>query len=223
MDKRTLFRSLPVIAALVLSSGRPTLAQQPTDSAAQSSPTAPPKSAPADDAATQASPVSQAHGHAPGFAVHTALSVKLAEAVDSGHLKNGQTVTAHLSSAARLTSGASLPAGTPAKLTVIATVPAGKLNAVGEMSLQLVSVGKTGVYTDILTYRGKPGHKDLPDSAPATGTDAGLPQGAALTFHVQPQPAMASGPPNGTKEGLVNGVSSGDAPPKSTPPDTPPQ
>ncbi len=202
----------------------PALAQQPTDSAAQSSPTTPPpKAAPADDTATEASPVAESRGHGSGFAVHTALPVKLSEGVDSGHLKNGQTVSATLSAPAKLSSGSTLPVGTPAKLTVIATVPAGKLNAVGEMSLQLVSVGKTGVFTDTLTYRGKPGYKDLPDSAPVTGTDAGLAQGATLTFHVQPQPAMASAPPKGTPEGLVNGISSGDAPPKKSPPGTPPQ
>ncbi len=193
----------------------PAFAQQPTDSAVQSSPTtAPPKAAPADDTAAQSSPVAESHNRAAGFAVHTTLAVKLSEGVDSGHLKNGQTISATLSAPAKLTSGATLPAGTTAKLTVIATVPAGKLNAVGEMSLQLVSVGKTRVFTETLTYRGQPGHKDLADSAPAIGTDAGLARGATLTFHVQPQPAMASAPPKGTHEGLVTGVSSGDTPPK---------
>lgn len=199
-------------------------AQLPTDSAAQSSPVTP-TSQPAtvDDTAAEASPLAESHGHAAGLAVHAALSVRLSEGVDSGHLKNGQTVSATLSAPAKLTSGRTLPVGTPARLTVIATVPAGKLGAVGEMSLQLISVGKSSVFTDTLTYRGKAGHKDLPDSAPVTGTDAGLAQGATLTFHVQPQPAMASGPPKGTHQGLVNGVSSGDAPPKKTPSGTPPQ
>ena len=202
----------------------PTFAQQPTDSAAQSSPTTPlPKSVPVDDAAAEASPMAESHAHGASFAVHAAIPVKLSEAVDSGHVKNGQTLLATLSAPVKLSSGGLLPAGTQARLTVIATVPAGKLNAVGEMSLQLVSVGKTGVFTDTLTYRGRPGHKDLPDSAPATGTDAGLAQGAMLTFHVQPEPTMASGPPKGTHQGLVNGVSSGDAPPKKTPSGTPPQ
>jgi hypothetical protein len=221
MSKRTMLcRTFAAALTLCL---MPAFAQQPTDSAAQSSPTTLPKATPADDAAVESSPVAESHGHAAGFAVHTTIPVKLSEGVDSGHIKNGQTISATLSAPAKLTSGATLPAGTTAKLTVIATVPAGKLNAVGEMSLQLISVGKTGVFTDTLTYRGKPGHKDLPDSAPAVGTDAGLPQGAMLTFHVMPQPTMASGPPKGTKEGLVNGVSSGDAPPKKTPPAAPPQ
>ena len=142
-----------------------------------------------------------------------ALPVTLTQAIDSGRLKNGQHVQATLSAAV-----GRLPAGTPAVLSVIATVPAGVIAAAGEFSLQLVSVGRVAVYTETQTFRGLPGHKDLPDSAPAVGTDAGLAAGAPLTFHVQPPPTAATGAPKAGTEtpGSVNGRASGDAPPAGT-------
>jgi hypothetical protein len=144
------------------------------------------------------------------------IPVHLQQGIDSGRLKNGQNVAATLDSAVRTRSGTTLPAGTPVSLTVIETVPAGKLSAVGEFSLELVRVGSVPVFTDTQTFRGQPGHRDLPDSAPALGTDAGLPQGARLTFHVQPAPGFGvkSGSDAGSSPGSVNGVASGQPPPK---------
>jgi len=176
-------------------------AAKPTDNATESSP--------------EIGPSTTARGIT--LAAHTALPIKLASAIDSGKLKNGDTVRATLTSAVKTSSGTTLAAGTPVAISVIATVPAGKLNAVGEFSLQAVKVGSAAVYTDTQTFRGEPGHKDLPDSAPATGTDAGLAAGAELTFHVQKPPTAADGPPKQTvaTPGSVNGRASGSAPPSS--------
>lgn len=165
-----------------------------TDSAAQASPIRPAPSAPATDSAAQASPVGSARTGV-SIAPHTAIPIRLTSAIDSGHLKNGDTVRVTLASPVSLTPHGSLPTGTPAELTVIETLPAGRIASAGELSLQLVRVGSISVTTDPLIYRGQPGHKDLPDSAPAVGTDAVLPAGAELTFRVPPPPAPAVGPP----------------------------
>jgi hypothetical protein len=192
-----------------------TQSQPATDSSAQASPTRPAPAAPAVDSAAQASPIgSDARGGA-SVAPRTAIQVRLARSIDSGHLKNGDSVPATLSNAVTLSPRGTLNAGTPAELTVVETLPAGRLYAAGEFSLQLLRIGSVAVYTDTLTYRGKAGHKDLPDSAPQVGTDAGLASGADLTFHVLPPPAPANGPPNAPNggPGSVNGVAAGGSPP----------
>lgn len=190
--------------------------EPPTDTAAQSSPTSASSSVSAVDASQQASPIRPLRsGAAPHVAPHTAIHLRLSRGIDSGHLKNGDNVPATLADPLPLTTGGSLPAGTPVELTVVETLPAGRIYAAGEFSLQVLRIGRVPVYTNTLTFRGKPGHKDLPDSAPAVGTDAGLPAAAALTFHVLSPPAAASGPPTGGRHqpGSVNGVASGGAPP----------
>jgi hypothetical protein len=151
-------------------------------------------------------------------APHTAIAVRLARGIDSGHLKNGEMVNATLANSVTLSPQGTLNAGTPAELTVVETLPAGRIYAAGEFSLQLVRVGSVPVYTNTLTYRGQAGHKDLPDSAPQVGTDAGLAAGAELTFHVLPPPAPANGPPNarGRGPGSVDGVAPGGTPPGSS-------
>jgi hypothetical protein len=187
-----------------------------TDSSAQASPIKPAPAAPVNDSSSQASPVTPVRtGGGPHLAPHTALPVRLSTGIDSGRLTNGQTVHATLSQPVALSAGRSLPAGTPVDLTVVETLPAGRLYAVGEFSLQLIRVGAIPAYTDTLTFRGKPGHKDLPDSAPSVGTDAGLAAGAALTFHVLPPPSAAVKPDNAGRPGpgAVNGVASGSPPP----------
>jgi hypothetical protein len=122
------------------------------------------------------------------------VAVKLAAGVDSGSLKNGQTVAGTLTAAVPVVGGAALTAGTPVQLTVVETLPAGKIASAGEMSLQVLRVGSIGVFTDTQTFRGKPGHKDVADSAPQRGTDAALAAGATLTFHVPPPPQPVNGP-----------------------------
>lgn len=186
-----------------------------TDSSAQASPIKPAPAAPVVDSSAQASPIGSGARGGAYVAPHTAIAVRLANAIDSGHLKNGDTVHATLTNAVRLSPQGTLNAGTPAELTVVETLPAGRLYASGEFSLQLLRVGSVAVYTDTLTYRGKAGHKDLADSAPQVGTDAGLASGAELTFHVLPPPAPANGPPNSRNggPGSVEGVAAGGPPP----------
>ena len=190
-----------------------------TDSAAQASSVRPAEAvAPVTDSAAQASPVGDLHRTGVWIAPHTALRVTLAAAIDSGQLKNGDTVHATLAAPVSLAPRGSLPEGSAAELTVIETLPAGRISAAGEFSLQVLRVGSVPVSSDTLTYRGQPGHKDLPDSAPAVGTNAGLPAGAELVFHVQPPPAPASGSgrARGKTPGSVNGVAPGDAPPPNS-------
>lgn len=213
---------LQAACALALGAAASLPAQKPqsapaTDSSAQASPIQPTPAAKPVDSSALASPEigPSVHGGAalpPGAAVR----VTLGRAIDSGRLKNGDSVPARLSEPVRTTRGSVLPAGTPVVITVVATVPAGKLSAVGEFSLQAVRVGSVATATDTQTYRGRPGHKDVADAAPALGTDAGLAAGAALAFHVLKPPTPASGAPSQTARvpGAVNGTASGGAPPK---------
>lgn len=217
---RTIPSRLSCVSALALSLALSAAAQQtqntpPTDSAAQSSPIRPAPPAAATDAAAQASPISS-HTHAAiWIPPHTAIDVKLGRSIDSGRLKNGATIPATLTNSVTLSPRGTLNAGTPVELTVVETLPAGRIYAAGEFSLQIERIGSLSVYTNTLTYRGKPGHKDLPDSAPQVGTDAGLAAGAALTFHILPPPTPASGPPaaRGRGPGSVSGTASGATPP----------
>lgn len=190
-------------------------AQTPvTDSSVQASPVKPPPPVPATDAAAQASPALGPRGTGAAIAPHTAVPVRLTGSIDSGHLTNGQTVHATLAAAVTLTRGGALPAGTPVALTVVETIPAGRISSAGEFSLEAFQVGSVPVYTDTLTYRGRRGGKDVQDAAPTVGTDAALPAGAELTFHVLPPAAPAQGPPraNGITPGSVDGVSGGSRP-----------
>ena len=210
-----------VAATLCFGIGATTGAQQTpkvpaTDASTQASPaTASSQRGKDVDGSAQASPeVGPLPKHGgPALATLTTLAITLSRAIDSGRLRNGDHVAATLSHAA-----GRYPAGTPTVLSVIATVPAGRLSAAGEFSLQLMSVGRSAVYTETQTFRGQPGHKDLPDSAPALGTDAGLPVGAPLTYHVQPPPTAATGAPRSAAltPGSVSGRASGDAPPQDT-------
>ena len=217
---RTMTFRLPITLAAVLSValaalGQKTQNEPATDSAAQASPIRPAPAAPVDDAAAQASPIRMGGGRGESIPAHSAIDVKLSRSIDSGRLKNGETVQATLSHPVTLSPKGTLPVGTPVELTVIETLPAGRIYAAGEFSLQAERVGPVGVFTDTLTYRGRPGHKDLPDSAPAVGTDAALAAGAELTFHVLPQPAPATGPPRAKNggPGSVDGVATGAPPP----------
>jgi len=186
-----------------------------TDSSAQASPIRATPSAPVTDSAQEASPIPSGSGRGVSISPHTEIALKLGRSIDSGHLKNGEMIAATLAKPVTLSPKGSLESGTSAELTVVETQAAGRLYSAGEFSLQLLRVGSVAVYTDTLTYRGKPGHKDLPDSAPAVGTDAGLAAGAELMFHVLPPPSPANGPPRvGSKgPGSVDGVANGGAQP----------
>ncbi len=232
MFLRTFRFSISAAAFLALLTASPTRAQkvqpQPvTDSSAQASPLTPVSHALVEDTSAQASPISSGHRRSPArlgpahLAPHTALPVALGRAIDSGKLKQGENVTARLTAAVSVPGGRTLPPGTPVTLSVIAAVPAGRISAVGELSLQAIQVGSIPVFTNTLVFQGKPGHQDLPDSAPALGTDAGLPSGAPLIFHVQPPPVDADYLPKPNDKnaartpGAVNGIAPGGPPPNS--------
>ena len=203
------------LGAELWAAGQKTQNDAVTDSAAQSSPVQATPHAPVTDSAVQASPIRSSNGSGVSIAPHTEIALKLGRGVDSGHLKNGDTVAATLVKPVALTPKGSLNAGTPAELTVVETLPAGRIYSAGEFSLQLERVGSVPVYTDTLTYRGQVGHKDLPDSAPAVGTDAALAAGAELVFHVLSAPQAADGPPRASNggPGSVDGVASGGSTP----------
>jgi hypothetical protein len=71
-------------------------------------------------------------------------------------------------------------------VTVLAVAAAGKISSRGEITLQVTHVGAAAALTDALTFRGELGHKDLPDSAPAKGTEATVATNTTLRFHVAP-------------------------------------
>ena len=220
-DARYVALVVALVGANALCAQR-TQSQPTNDSAAQASPIGPVLHTPATDSSEQASPIAQGHRSGRGVAPHTAVRIVLNEGIDSGTLKNGQTVTGKLTSitppprtgGTKVGGASTVKTGTPVTLSVIATVPAGKLNAVGEMSLELVQIGKQSVYTDVQTFRGKPGTRDLPDSAPTMGTNAGLPAGTELTFTVQAEPGFTEPAPKARKDGpgSVTGLSSGSKP-----------
>ena len=210
--------------------GQKTMAGPPTDTSVQASPIKPLGKVPVVDASAQASPIGKGRLGGPSIQPETAVPVRLSEAIDSGRLHNGDSVAAVLSApvpeagtgcVGRVKAagnagcaGTVLPEGTPVTLTVVATVPAGKLAAAGEFSLQAVRVGDVVVFTNVQTFRGKPGPQDLPDSAPAVGTDAGLPAGAPLMFTVQPPPTFDAPQEKGESgPGSVDGVAPGLPPP----------
>lgn len=190
-----------------------------TDSSVQASPLQAPPPARQVDGSAIASPASgQAPRGGTSLAAGATVRVTLDHAIDSGRLRNGEIVPAKLASAVRTTSGTEIPAGSPASISVIETVPAGRLSAEGEFSLQLVRVGQVSTATDFKVYRGKPGAKDVADAAPKVGTDAGLPAGALIEFRVMGEPGPANGPPKQQPQvpGAVNGTASGGPPPKGS-------
>ena len=161
------------------------------DSAAQANPlTQPAAPAKAVDAATQASPVTPPP-RGESIPAGTTLQVDIAQALDSGKTHNGEHVRGVLRNSVRTSTGRTLPAGTEAAVTVVATVPAGKLESSGEITLQVTRVGSIETLSDVITRRGTPGPKDLPDSTPAKGTDATLTPGTVLTFHIPAIPSPA--------------------------------
>jgi hypothetical protein len=167
-------------------------AQRPVDTSVQASPIKPPATAPAVDSSVEASPVTIGPKTTPGphIPAGTAIPLRLERAANSAQMKNGDTLAAVLTAAVPVSGGKSLPVGTKVDVSVVATIPAGKLQSAGEFTLQVVKVGTLTVATDPEEFEGKPGHKDLPDSAPDKGTEATLPAGAVLTFHVQAIPKM---------------------------------
>src|SRR5215472_2335375 len=102
-----------------------------TDSSAQASPIRATPAAPVTDSAQQASPIPSTHGQSVSIAPHTELELKLGRSIDSGRLKNGETVEATLAKPVALSPKGALHVGTRAELTVVETLPAGRLYAAG--------------------------------------------------------------------------------------------
>lgn len=95
---------------------------------------------------------------------------------------------ATLAAPVRVSNGRMLPAGTPVGVTVLAVAAAGTFESRGELTLQVTHVGSVGVISDAETFFGKEGYKELPDSAPAKGTEAALDAATTLQFHVPALP-----------------------------------
>lgn len=212
------FASMVFLAMLAAPTFAQRTSSQPvTDSAAQASPLSGKTNSPVNDGSMQASPITAVRSGGAYIEPHTEIPISLAEGIDSGWLKQGQSVKAHLTAPVRVHGGPTLPAGTTVELSVIASVPAGRIMAQGEFSLQVLRVGNVGVYTNTLVFDGRPGHQDLPDSAPQLGTDAGLPNGASLSFRVSPFPSddVDLHPDWDTAPGAVNGTAIGGTPPAS--------
>ncbi len=102
-----------------------------------------------------------------GIAAGTPIQVRLSQTVDSGNVRNGQTVQGSL--AAPL---GKVAAGSPVELTVVAAARAGEINSYGELSLQIVSINGEPLLSEVITAEGKEGKKILADDAPARGTEA---------------------------------------------------
>jgi hypothetical protein len=97
----------------------------------------------------------------------TAIHVRLKQAVDSGHAKNGDMLDGVLAAPV-----GTAPAGAPVKLTVVATAAAGTMTSAGELSVQVVSVGGQTLLSNVITAEGEQGMTLTADGAPARGTEA---------------------------------------------------
>lgn len=106
-------------------------------------------------------------GNALGIPSGTPIRVRLNATVDSGHAQNGQMVDGTLDAAI-----GNLPVGTPVRLTVVQSAAAGTISSYGQLSLQVVSIADRRILSNIITALGKQGAKELPDAAPARGTEA---------------------------------------------------
>src|SRR5215472_6998242 len=102
--------ALPAVAMAAVA--QKTQNEPATDSAAQSSPIQATPRAPVTDSAAEASPIRSNNAPGVSIAPHTEIALKLGRSIDSGHLKNGDTVTATLEKPVALTPRGSLSAGT---------------------------------------------------------------------------------------------------------------
>lgn len=159
----------------------------PVVDSATPGPTTPPANPPATDTAAEASPVANT-AHGASLPANAEVEVRLLKTIDSAHIHNGDMLDATLAAPVRTTAGKTLPSGTRVGITVLAVAAAGKISSHGEMTLQVVHVGPASTLTDALTFHGKPGHKELADSAPAKGSEATVAANTTLRFHVAPVP-----------------------------------
>jgi hypothetical protein len=118
--------------------------------------------------------------------VNTEVAVQLKQGADSGKVRNGEMLDASLTAPVKTSDGKTLPVGTPVGVTVLAVGKAGEMESQGELTLQVTHVGPAKALTDAQTFFGQEGHKDLPDAAPAKGTEASVATGTTLKFRVAP-------------------------------------
>lgn len=104
-----------------------------------------------------------------GLAAGTPIAVRLASTVDSGHVKNGDTLNGTLEKPV-----GSMPVGTPVELTVVSAAAAGQMKSSGELSVQVVRIGGKDALSQVITAEGKEGAKLTADGAPERGTEAQL-------------------------------------------------
>ena len=145
------------------------------------------------DASAEASPTTPAKA-ALALRIGMEISVKMTEAVDSGAFHNGDTVHAVLAGPVKTSNGIVLREGTRVEGTVVSSARAGLIASGGVLSLQVTHVGGLAVVTDIVDFNGAEGHKDVADSAPAKGSEAGVTAGQVLQFkvlEVGPVPGLA--------------------------------
>ncbi len=162
----------------------------------------------ATDSSAQASPLLARNAHAREHAIPgDILTVVLQNTISSSAAHNGQLLHGHLLQPLPAQGDRQhFAAGAPVTLSVLATVPAGRITSYGEITLQATHVGTIPVFTLPLTFRGKRGAKDLPDSAPKKGGEAILSPATKLSFRVQPPPRPAGARPQGTRVGVPQPV-----------------
>ncbi len=103
--------------------------------------------------------------------------MQLNTTVDSAHARNGDTLAGSL--AAPL---AGMPVGTPVTMTVISASSAGSVQSYGELSIQVLSVGNHPLLSNVVSAVGQEGKRELPDAAPAKGTEASFSAERPLTL-----------------------------------------
>jgi hypothetical protein len=138
--------------------------------------------------------------------VGTTLQIRVTQALSSGNALNGMALYGVLEAPVRTKTGVVLKVGTRVLGTVVSSARAGTIQSSGVLSVQLTHVGPAAVITNVLSFNGKPGHRDLPDSAPAKGGEARVDAGAQLQFQV-----METGNVPGIVPGIAPAKNAGQA------------
>jgi len=136
-----------------------------------------------DDASALASPVPKPAA-AESIAIGSVVRIRMVDTVSSGANVNGDTVHAVLTAPLKTSKGTVIPAGTGVAATVVSSAKAGVMQSAGVLSLQLTRIGVVAVISDVLDFTGKEGKREVPDAAPAKGTEAVIQPNTTLTFHV---------------------------------------
>lgn len=116
-------------------------------------------------------------GNSLGIPSGTPIRIQMSADIDSAHVHNGDTVMGALTEPLK-----GMPAGTPVTLTVVSAAPAGTMQSGGVLSLQVIAVGEHPMLSETMSRLGEEGHKDVADSAPAKGTEAGVRKGETIVL-----------------------------------------